>query len=203
MFQPLGTAAKDLATVVVLFLPGFIAVSLFEASNPQLTRIRPSLQWALWSLAVSLVLYAAVFGIYSSFNWPLNALDARLYLPLMVLAAVLGYGCGRLAGTEVGRRLARFFRVFVPPWVWVDVMLSRHHIIVHLQDGTRISGYPRRFTDDPTQDVREVYLEYPYILIETEESGPGEWRAFPQTEGVLIASPQIKFIQVLEEANSD
>ena len=199
MFESLGLAVQDVATVVVLFLPGFVAVSLFEITNPQIARHRPALQWGLWSLAASLVLFAGTHGIFRLADWPRDALDPEFYLVLLATAGIVGYGLGRLTGSQRGRRITKFFKILLPPWVWVQILSSERYVVVHLNDGTVLFGYPRRYTDDPREQIREVYLEQPMVLARDPESGEEHYVSLPEAEGVLVESSKIQFIEVLPE----
>ena len=200
MPQGLGLAVtRDLATIVALFLPGFIAVSLFGLTNRQIARNRPALQWALWSLAVSLVLVAPTHAVFGILGWPRSALDPQFYLALLALAIFMGYSAGRLAGTERGRRVTTRLHILLSPWTWVQVLSSRRSVVVHLNDGTVLYGYPRHYTDDPREEIRELYSTQPMVLTEDAETGDEQFILLPETEGVLIESSQIRFIQLLQE----
>lgn len=197
MFDSLGLAVQDVATVVALFLPGFISVSLFQLTTPQIARDRPALLWGLWSLAASLVLFPAVHGVFRLADWPRDALDPEFYLTLLAAAAVLGYGGGRLAGSARGQRITQFLRILISPWVWVEVLSSRSYIVIHLNDGTVLYGYPRRYTDDPREAVREVYIEQPMLLATDAETGKEKYVSLPEALGILVDSSKIQFIEIL------
>ena len=203
MFESLGLVVQDVATVVVLFLPGFVAVSLFEITNPQIARHRPAIQWGLWSLATSLVLFSAIHGIFRVAGWPRDALDPEFYLTLLGMAGAVGYGLGRAAGSDRGRRVTKLLRILLPPWVWVEVLSSRSYAVIHLDDGTVLFGYPRRYTDDPREQVREVYLEEPMVLVQDAESGEERYVPLPEVEGVLVESSKIQFIEMLRAERAD
>ncbi len=70
MFDSLGLAVQDLATVAAFVLPGFVFVSLLDSTIPQIRRDRPPLLWALWSLAASLVLFSATHSVFRLADWP-------------------------------------------------------------------------------------------------------------------------------------
>lgn len=197
MFDSLGLAVQDVAAVVTLVLPGFIAVSLFELTTPQIARDRPALLWTLWSLAASLILYPATHAFFRLAGWPRDALDPEFYLSLLAIAAALGYVAGRLVGSERGRRLTRLAKILLPGAVWVEVLSMRNYVVIHLNDGTLLFGYPRRYTDDPTDSVREVYLEQPMLLTLDPESGEKKYAPLPEADGVLVDSSRIHFIEVL------
>ncbi|MHB8683106.1 MAG: DUF6338 family protein [Dehalococcoidia bacterium] len=169
MFTDLPLATRDLASAITLLLPGFVAVSLFEITNPAIARDRQALQWVMWSLVVSLLLFAAVHGLYALVDWPRSPLDPQFYVGLLLSAILVGYGTGRSAGTERGRHITQQLRILLPPWVWVAVLTQRRWVVVHLTDGTILYGYPQRFTDDPREHTRELYLEEPSILSVSEQ----------------------------------
>lgn len=149
----------------------------------------------MWSLVFSLLLFAAVHSVYRWAEWPRDPLDPQFYAGLLAVAALVGYLTGRAAGSPWGRWLTRRLRILLPPWVWVEVMTTRQWVVVHLLDGTKLWGYPRRFTDDSRERTKELYLEHPHILSEGGESGA--YLPFPQADGVLIDSSQIQFIEFL------
>lgn len=198
MFGDFGLAVQDLASAVTLLLPGFVAVSLFEITNPGIARDRQPLQWVMWSLAVSMLLFAGIHGVYSIADWPRHPLDPEFYVGLLAAATLIGYVTGRSAGSVRGRNLTRSLRILLPPWVWVEVLSERRWVVVHLMDGTILYGYPRRYTDDPREATRELYLEQPSIL---SISGQDiRYRRLPEADGVLIDSTQIQFIEVMQGA---
>jgi hypothetical protein len=183
-----------------------VFISLFEVTNPAISRDRQPLQLSLWSLALGLVLFAGVHRVYAWADWPRNPLDPQFYAGLLVIAALGGYTTGRTAGSNSGREWAHRLRFLVSSWVWVEVMRSRpsasrtgvRYVVVHLLDGTKLYGYPRYFTDDPRETVREVYLEQPHVF--GGEAGKEAYLPLPRAAGVLIESSQVQFIEFLEDA---
>ena len=102
-------------------------------------------------------------------------------------------------GSAPGGRGTHLLRILLPPWVWVEVMTMRRWVVVHLADGTILYGYPRRYTDDPRERTRELYLEHPQVLSSVD--GNKQYVPFPEAAGVLVESSQIQYIEVTE--NSD
>jgi hypothetical protein len=195
VFSSFGLPVKDLASAITLLLPGFVAVSLFEAANPGLARHRQTMQWVMWSLTVSLLFYAAAHAAFVQLCWPHDPLDPEFYSSLLAASSIFGYVAGRLAGSEVGRDLTRRAGILIPPWVWVETMSSRRWVVVHLKSKAILYGYPRRFTDDPRENVRELYITNAMIL--SGEDYP-RFKPFAETDGVLICSSEIEFVQFLE-----
>jgi len=118
-------------------------------------------------------------------------------LALLGAAALIGYSLGRLAGSKTGGQITRSLKILLPPWVWVEVLSTRAYVVIHPIDGTVLYGYPRRYTDDPKESVREIYLEQPMLLSRDPASGEERYVTLPEADGVLIESSKIQFIEVL------
>ncbi len=149
----------------------------------------------MWSLAYSVLLYAAMHALYAWATWPHDPLDPQFYGGLIGAALLSGYLAGRAAGSQRGREITRSLGILLPPWVWVEVLAQRSWLVIHLTDGTTLYGYPRRFTDDPRESVREIYLEQPQIEVDRE--GAKQFVPLPETAGVLVDSTQIRMIEVM------
>ena len=150
------------------------------------------------SLVVSLPLFAAFSGAYDKLDWPNDPTDPEFYFGLFGGAFVGGYGVGMLSLTNGARDLLRRMRISDPRRTWVDVVgRPDSYIIVHLKDGTVLYGYPSNFTDDPREQVREIFLTEARRLRQKDDSDPGAWEEFPSTEGVLIESTRINLIQLV------
>ena len=195
MFAGFGPEVQNLASAITLLLPGFLAVSLFELSNRDIARDRQPLQWVMWSLTYSVLLFAALHALYAWANWPRDPLDPEFYAGLIAIGLLAGYLSGRAAGSRHGRKLTRKLKLLLPAWIWVEVFTLEQWVVVHLTDGTILYGYPRRYTDDPRETVREIYLESPHILADFGDEK--RFMPYPESEGVLIDSQRIALIQVL------
>lgn len=200
MFADLGETAETVAAAIAFLVPGFLAISTFEAFSPTIARNRSQWHWTMWSLTVSLILAAGLSGVYKELEWPRNAKDPEFYGGLFAVAILGGFLLGWLSRWELVQSLAKILGLLQPRWIWFKTLRKQYrYVTVHLVDGSEIYGYPADFTDDSREDVREVYLTDPWLLI---RGGPGEedrWVAFPSTEGVLIESPQIRFIRLMAE----
>src|SRR5438132_3058143 len=197
MFESLGHTAESLAGAVGFLLPGFLAISSYEATSPSIARNRSVWHWTMWSLTVSLLLVAVIHRIYKEFGWPRETTDPEFYGALIGVAIVGGYACGRVSAFSPVRQLVRRSRFLQPRWIWFEVMREpERYIIVHLRDGTVLYGYPRKCTDDSREDTREVFLTDAHILVKSRH-GSDVWMRFPDTDGVLVESPDNQFVQLL------
>lgn len=202
MFSAIGDVADDIAGAIAFLLPGFLAISTYEATSPTIARNRSVWQWTMWSLTVSLLLVAGLNGVYKLADWPRRATDPEFYSALFGVALTGGYLVGRASGTQYARKLLQPLKLLQPRWIWYEVVQERNRgLVVHLIDGTVLYGYPIKFTDDSREDVREVLLTNAYRLMPRSE-GPDVWEKFKSTEGVLVESPQIRFMQLLTEDTS-
>jgi hypothetical protein len=71
---------------------------------------------------------------------------------------------------------------------------------VHLKDGTVFYGFPRRYTDDPREHSREIYLTYPMTLTDT--PGGQAFVEMPRTEGILIESANVLYVQIIQPTDT-
>ena len=73
--------------------------------------------------------------------------------------------------------------------VWLDVFASeKKYIIVHLQDGTRVFGWPARFSDTPEEGY--LYLQDPSWINEDDEYEDMDIHGF-----FLVKKENIEYIQ--------
>ncbi len=199
MFSGIGDVAEDIAGAIAFLLPGFLAIAAYEATSPSIARSRSVWQWTMWSLTVSLLLFAALNGLYKLADWPRQATDPEFYSVLFGVALAGGYLAGRASATQRARELLRPFKFLQPRWIWYEVVQEPNKgLVVHLVDGTVLYGYPAKFTDDSREDVREVLLTDAHLLIR-QADGTDVWERFESTDGVLVESPQVRFIQLLAE----
>jgi hypothetical protein len=200
VFDSLPSSVRDVSAAITFLLPGFLAVSLFEVTNPSLARDRLPLQWTMWSLATSLLLYSAAYGLYSWFDWPRAPLDYEFFVPRILGSIAIGWTLGWLAGSERGRGLTRRLKLFIRAWVWVEVMSEAvtvsvggrtrkeaRWVVIHLKDGTRLYGYPRRYTDDRREEVRELYITEPHRY----DAEEGRFLPIPDSAGLLVSTSEI------------
>ena len=158
----------------------------------------------MWSLAVSLPLFAAFTGLYDVAGWPNDPVDPEFYFGLFGSAFLGGFVCGRASTYPRFRDVQRRVGLSDPHSTWVDVMGQRDfYIIVHLRDGTVLFGYPSAFTDDPRKENKEVFLTEAARLRRRDDTDPGEWSAFPSTEGVLVDASTIAFIQLISKEDEE
>ncbi|MFA7248538.1 MAG: DUF6338 family protein [Dehalococcoidia bacterium] len=198
MLSEVSALAKDLAAVATFLLPGFLCLALFDLANRRIARQRPDLTWILWSLTISLLIVPLTANVFARLGRSHDTLDPTFYLATIVFAAVTGYLGGRLAGAGFGRGFAHWLGLVLPVWVWIEVFAEARWVIVHMTDGTQLYGFPRRFTDDPREATKELYLTFPSVLTNT-DCGE-EFVALDRTEGVLVDSTRIAYIQVISPA---
>jgi hypothetical protein len=203
MFEALGDVTKDVAGAIAFLLPGFLAISAFEATSPSVARSHSVWQWTLSSLVVSLSLGAVLNGVYRMPDWPREATDPQFYGPLFGIALAGGFSLGRFSATDRARKLIKPLGLLQPRWIWYEVMHEKdRYVIVHLVDGTVLYGYPGKFTDDAREETKEIFLTDVYMLIDPAKD-QGAWQKFQETEGVLVESPQIRYVQLVEAMKSN
>ncbi len=198
MLESLAPDVKNIATLVVLLLPGFLFISTFQAVNIAFARHRSAWEWTMRSLVVSLPIFAMFSAAYDRLGWPGEPTDPEFYLGLFGGAFVAGYAAGIGTGTQTARDLQRKLGFSDPRTIWADVIgQPGSYVIVHLKDGSVIFGYPSSFTNDPREDTREVFLREAARLRRHDDADSGVWEAFSDTDGVLVESSEISFIQLV------
>jgi hypothetical protein len=200
VFDLPGDTAENIAGAIAFLLPGFLAISTFEAFSPSVARNRSVWSWTMWSLTVSLLMLAAANGLYKELDWPRKPTDPQFYGPLFGIALVGGYVLGRASGTLAAGEVAKKLKILQPRWIWFEVVSApERYVIVHLIDGTVLYGYPKKYTDDSREETREMLLTNVCLLVQGENGERDRWEPYPNTEGILIESPQVKFVQLLTE----
>jgi len=193
---------SDLPLILLLLMPGFIALVLFNAVSHK--RHLTDLEMLLWMLAISLGLLAVCVTIWHKVDasFPSVAtivkspteVDMRIVPLLYALATVVGY----LAG-HVDR-----FRLLEAPLLLVGIDLRRSHdvwflalrdaayfVIVHLKGGRIIYGFPQMWTTNRQGDASELYLDLPLVWDDTAQ----DWLEPAEVHGVWIDASSIDHIE--------
>ena len=155
------------------------------------------------SLILGLPLFAVFHGLYDIANLKNKTTDPGFYLGLFCGALIIGYVLGRLSRLPLAKSFQQKLGFSDPKTSWADVMgQPEAYVIVHLNDKTVLYGYPNVFTDDPREEVRELYLIDAHVL--TDDGSGGEaFARFEGTEGILVESSQIKLIQLVTKPEAD
>lgn len=157
---------KDLIPVLLFLLPGFVSAGIVEMlvvrkSKDTFGRIVEALIFTVFNLVVFTVFRSLLEHI------PLLRFDHSNFFTagntLLMTACALGIGLlwsaeltnevllGRLRNLKITEKTAKAS-------TWGETFVnSKKFVVVHLEDGRRIYGWPTFYSDDPAE--RALYLE--------------------------------------------
>ena len=162
---------KDLISVLYFLLPGLLSLAIINRLVVSKDKdVFDKIVRAFLFTFINLVLFAAIRWILELI--PGIAFDRGEYftpgnLFLMISCAVaIGFAWAyELNNEPILQRLRepkgwkwRFTRRTYKPSTWYETFFSmQKYVVVHLEDGRRVYGWPRFFSDDPNE--RAVFLE--------------------------------------------
>jgi hypothetical protein len=157
---------KDLIPVLVFLLPGLVStgiVSLLVFRKPvePFTRVIEAFIFTM----INLVLFAVVRQLVANIPGVQLGNDSfftTVNLSIMTICSVLlGLVWSWEANNQIIFKFLRWLRVTqktTKPSIWVDVLSEiNNYVVVHLKDGRRVFGWPRRYSDDYGE--RAIFLE--------------------------------------------
>ena len=197
--------------VVLLLMPGFLAGRVF--SHLAVQRRRSALD-ALGEIVLFELLIVAAYGVGSdrlgwwpALAWPatgsaeapsVDVLRANgpAITALLGLAILFGVVMGWIHNLDQPLSLLRYFGLTqqsTHATVWQGALYShRSWIVVHLESGERIVGWPRRFSDTPEESA--LFLSNAAFV------GDGDELSEIQGPGILLTrEAQIRMIEFLRD----
>ena len=190
----------DVFTVVVLLIPGFIALVIFKWVS-MVERKFSEFEMIVWSLFISLFIYA-VFSLITGIN-NIDSIRDAIFLPsnlsiLMGLSLVFG-----LAPSLVTRRVLRQRFVRGDCWnVCMNRMDKQGHywVIVHTEKGLEYKGRTHVYGTEG-ENNRELVIDNPKLIIRDEKGKVIEEK--PMGAEILFLQNDIKRVVFLEDLRSD
>jgi len=194
----------DIAQIVAFVLPGYLAAQVSDLVVR--TKKRDDFERLAVSLFFSLVAYVLVCGavwFWHRDDWFLRrdiCVENWPFVAAVLLVAVLIGGMWGSVGRS--RRLTeklREFGIFYShyPNVWNSLWESQYQalVIARLDDGTEFRGVLRRFSNDPNQELQELWLRPVYVCDET-----GEYR---EEEGLSVYIPANRLVSLSAYRDED
>ncbi|MEX0730267.1 MAG: DUF6338 family protein [Aquisalimonadaceae bacterium] len=194
--------------ILFLLMPGFISSRVLDAvitrkSSSISEKIIEALIFSFLIYAISSLVFNwaplfiaettqhAVIYTFSKDYWLISSvLFHSLALPL-ILGAIIHHDLhtALFRSLKVTDKTSRSS-------VWQDVYVSeKRHVVVHLNDGRRIYGWPMYFSHDPTDSF--IYLFQPAWITKDQkyvEAG---------THGILIKNEMILFVEFMKKHGED
>ncbi len=193
-------STTDLPVIILLLLPGFIALQLFTWTSHK--RRLSNLETILWLLILSFTLLVPVslawHWLDSKEPTPGAILEdptsvrLRVAASMYLVALPLGWIAGKLDR-------ARIFEKFMSPLgidmrrrhdVWYLAFRDSYFVIVYLQSGQQLYGWPAMSTTNRDGSAAEILLEKPHVWSKTKQ----EWLEKPELTGIWIDSSKIERI---------
>jgi hypothetical protein len=203
--------------ILIFLIPGFISETIMNVivvrkDKSDLGKVIEALifsliTYVLFSLIVSkspvalTVVSEAKDGASSTFTLNNNGLQ---YLWLLLFSLVLPLGLGYCMTNDLHMKLLRKIHVTgksARESVWLDLFLNnKRSVIVNLEDGRRITGFPQYYSDDPSSQY--LYIYKPAWIIHNKKDDKDEIIEMKDTGGILITPQQkidtIMFIEIGE-----
>ena len=202
----------NLPLALSLLLPGFILLHLIFL----VSRIRriSAFYATTWSLLISLLLFVAVYLVYTAIvdapetntAWPTlgatladpSLIPSEVWITLYLSAVFLGWALGHLERWRIPERVLRLVGIDLRKHgdIWDRSFREQKYksVRVYLKDGDLLEGWPKYYSDDRTEPGPEVYLSPAYSW----DSEEGQWRHIADIDGVLVHGSEISRIEFLQ-----
>ena len=181
--------SPDAFSVLLVLLPGFVTTGIIRAltispENSEFDKVVNALSYSF----LNYMLFAAI-GSYSQSPTSFFNPSAPLSQPLnIVLLGGIALGMGFLVSAYKNNDCHKFLRKIrltnrsSRPDIWHDSLVegSAFHVIVTLEDGRRILGWPSRYSDDMGKPA--LFLTEAAWLVDGDEISTGN-------EGILLLAP--------------
>lgn len=187
--------------ILIFLIPGFISATILNALVVR--KAKTELGRIIEALILSMLIYTIYSLISGVSPVTLNQIeksivysyDSKSFLWLGVLSLGIPAILSLLITNDLHMKLARFLwisRRTARSSVWFDVFYDiRKHIIINLEDGRRIYGWPLYYSNDP---------ESPYIFLSKPSWVQEERFIDLDIEGILITPEEkIESIEFLKD----
>lgn len=186
-------------------LPGFIAAWIYYAltSHPKPPQFERVIQALIFTFIISTIAVPIQFLlIWIGNNWaailPWNEATERT--TSLVIAILLGGIAAFISNTDSLHKSFRKFKLTTRtshPSEWYYILSKKvTFIILHLQDGRRLYGWPKEWPI--TSDEGQFYIMVPAWINED-----GDQIDLPELDGILIRARDVQWIEFINQGNSD
>jgi len=191
---------KELIPILAFLLPGFLTTQLIDlwvVTKPK--EFPDKIVQAFVFTIVNLLCFSILRYIVESFGCCTFDHDQFFTPGNLVLMIVCSVAIALCCAYEMkNERILSFLRTenitkkTAKPSTWLDVFSNQQKfIVVHLEDGRRIYGWPSLYSDDPTEE--SLYLEEASWL-----DDDNEMLNDPRISIFLTAKSGIKLIEFLD-----
>lgn len=197
--------------ILIFLIPGFISETILNIivvrkDKSDLGKIVEALIFSLiiyvgFSLLVSkspvslTVVSESKDGASSTFTLHNSGVQ---YLWLLLFSVILPLAMGCLVTNDLHMKLLRRLHITgksARESVWLDLFLNnKRSIIVNLEDGRRITGFPEYYSDDPGSQY--IYLYKPAWIVYNNDKKIDEIIEMNGIDGILI-TPQQKIESIM------
>lgn len=184
--------------ILVFLIPGFISSAVLNTFA-----VRKGEQKELQRIVEALIFSMLVYAVYSLFGRSpisLNQQNVPIYDPislLLLIAFSLAFPLllSLFITNDWHMRFARWANITRKtsrPSTWYDVFSDENrNIVVNFEDGSRICGWPKHYSDDP---------EEPYIYLTNPHKVDGNKLVDTGFSGILITPEmKIEYIEFLKD----
>ncbi len=192
--------SKEIIALLQYLLPGLLAAWVYYGLT---SHIKPS---QFERVIQALIFTFLVHAVLPVVRWPLEFIgtkfpvrswdDASETLALALVAVLLGASLAYLTNKDSFHKWMRavgFTARASHPSEWHGVLSERQsHVVLHLADERRLSGYPQVWSSEP--DKGHFFIVEPGWLSET-----GEHQLLSEIEGLLINTKDVKWVEFINQ----
>jgi len=193
--------SKETAALLYFLLPGLLAAWVFYGLT---SHAKPS---QFERVIQALIFTFLVQAILPVFRWLLEAIGIHFALrpwdsnsetlASAFLALLLGASLAYLTNKDSFHKWIRekgFTTRASHPSEWHGVLSERqNHVVLHLADERRLSGYPKVWPSEPEKG--HFFIVQPAWLSET-----GEQHLLRGIEGLLVNTKDVKWVEFIDQA---
>ena len=201
--------SQETLNALLLVLPGLMAVLIYDTAAPRgaaASTSRRLLEVLAYTVTIRVIVVLVtgvrapvirmdegVLALDGTFSRAAVLLTAVLALALpLAMAGIVGgdWHMGALRGLRITRRTSRTS-------VWHDTFAVEgdRFVVVHLNDGRRLTGYPKWYSTDPSDGF--LFLDEPAWIVEAENDSTRDVLIAPGLHGTLLNREKIHFIEFL------
>lgn len=196
--------SKETAALLYFLLPGLLAAWVFYGltSHSKPSQFERVIQALIFTFLVQVILpivrwlLEAIGTHFSLRPWD----GASETLASAVVALILGATLAYLTNKDSFHKWIRakgFTTRASHPSEWHGVFSERqNHVVLHLSDERRLSGYPKVWPSEP--DKGHFFILQPAWLSET-----GEQDLLGGIEGLLVNAKDVRWIEFIEQPKED
>ena len=194
--------AKDFVSILQYLLPGFVSAWVFYGltSYPKPSQFERVVQAMIFTLFTQATLNIVEFTLKSIGKfWSIARWSGSSNLIWsIVIALSMGLVFSYFANNDKLHKLLRKFNMTREgsyPTEWFKAFLNVTYVVLHLNDGRRLYGWPSEWPSVPTEGHFLIFR--PAWLIEEGEKLKEE--PIPGVENILINVNDVKWVEFLEK----